>query len=119
MPIRHTTVATFADEVGAEINKAEWNADHTNPDIADVTGLQSAIDAKQDALVSGTNIKTINGASVLGSGNLVVGGVSDGDKGDITVSSGGTVWTIDDFVITLAKQSTSLRNYNIAMAVAL
>ena len=29
---------------------------------------------KQDALVSGTNIKTINGSSVLGSGNLVVSG---------------------------------------------
>lgn len=32
--------------------------------------------AKQDALVSGTNIKTINGESVLGSGDLVVGGVT-------------------------------------------
>jgi hypothetical protein len=29
---------------------------------------------KQDALVSGTNIKTINGSSVLGSGDLVVSG---------------------------------------------
>ena len=27
---------------------------------------------KQNSLVSGTNIKTINGASVLGSGNLAV-----------------------------------------------
>lgn len=30
--------------------------------------------SKQDTLVSGTNIKTINGSSILGSGNLVVGG---------------------------------------------
>lgn len=38
------------------------------------TDLQTALDAKQDDLVSGTNIKTINGSSVLGSGDLVVGG---------------------------------------------
>lgn len=30
--------------------------------------------SKQDTLVSGTNIKTINGSSVLGSGDLVVSG---------------------------------------------
>lgn len=36
------------------------------------TDLQTALDAKQDDLVSGTNIKTINGASILGSGDLAV-----------------------------------------------
>ena len=33
--------------------------------------LQDSLDAKQNVLVSGSNIKTVNGDSVLGSGNLV------------------------------------------------
>lgn len=36
--------------------------------------MGEAIDAKQDALVSGTNIKTINGVSVLGAGNIEIQG---------------------------------------------
>jgi hypothetical protein len=36
------------------------------------TAAQTAIDAKQDTLVSGTNIKTINSSSLLGSGDVAV-----------------------------------------------
>ena len=40
--------------------------------------LQSKIALKQDALVSGANIKTINGNSILGEGNIVIEGGSSG-----------------------------------------
>lgn len=43
-------------------------ADHVHPSDT----------SKQDALVSGTNIKTINGDSILGSGDLTVGGGAGG-----------------------------------------
>lgn len=40
--------------------------------------VKSLVSGKQDALVSGTNIKTINNTSLLGSGNITIeGGGSD------------------------------------------
>ncbi len=42
--------------------------------ISDTTGLQTALDAKQATLVSGTTIKTINSESLLGSGDIAISG---------------------------------------------
>lgn len=50
------------------------NVDNTSDASKPIsTATQTALDGKQATLVSATNIKTINGASVLGSGDLVVG----------------------------------------------
>ncbi len=67
--------------------------------------VKTYADTKQTALVSGTNIKTINGNSLLGSGNISISGatLADGDYGDVTVSSSGTVITIDNLAVTDAK----------------
>lgn len=51
----------------------------------------SVFNNKQAALVSGTNIKTINGSSVLGSGDLTIGGSMVYPAAGIAVSTG-TAW---------------------------
>ena len=43
-----------------------------------ITAIGVAIKGKQDNLVSGTNIKTINSQSLLGSGNIVISGGGGG-----------------------------------------
>ena len=43
-----------------------------NHAISEVTSLQAALDEKQETLVSGDNIKSVNGYSLLGSGNITV-----------------------------------------------
>jgi hypothetical protein len=48
----------------------------------------SQVSAKQDTLVSGTNIKTINGTSLLGSGNIPVVTSPSGVSGAIQFSNG-------------------------------
>ena len=58
--------------------------------ISDVTGLQTALDSKGDTLVSGTSIKTVNGSSLLGSGDLVIGGSSSIDGGSASSTYGGS-----------------------------
>lgn len=52
---------------------------------AGTTAAQAVVASKQDTLVSGSNIKTINGATVLGSGDLTIGG---GAQDFILISQG-------------------------------
>lgn len=51
----------------------DYNDLSNRPTIPDISG-------KQDKLVSGTNIKTINGTSILGSGDIVISGGGEGSS---------------------------------------
>lgn len=61
--------------------------------------VQDALDAKQATLVSGTNIKTINSTSLLGSGNI-----------DLLSTSGGTITGGGDSKVMLSNESVIVSN---------
>lgn len=57
----------------ADVGAAATSHSHAQ---SDVTNLVSDLAAKQATLVSGTNLKTVNGSTLLGSGDLTVSGGS-------------------------------------------
>ena len=59
-------------------NKTTLKAEHLQNIEDGILANESAIQNKQDSLKSGINIKTINGASILGAGNIDVTGPSSG-----------------------------------------
>lgn len=52
--------------------------------------INELVDGKQDTLVSGTNIKTINNQSLLGSGNIEIQSGSDVEA--FTAAEVQTIW---------------------------
>lgn len=56
---------------GASGGGATWGG--ITGTLSTQTDLQSALNAKQDTLVSTTNIKSVNGNSLVGSGNVTIG----------------------------------------------
>ena len=71
----------------------------------------TTFNSKQDALISGTNIKTINGVTLLGSGNITTG------TGNGTVTSVGLNVSIAAFTLTAtANPITTSGTFTIAAA---
>ncbi len=100
---------------GADYNQSwtdAWNYSEFN--AVDLDTYTQEMATKQDELISGTNIKTINGQSLLGSGNISIQGSGGGEANVIeTVKVNGTALVPDAnkaVNVTVPTQTSQLLN---------
>lgn len=106
--IPDTSELATKEELAAKLDTATYNSEKANFETKEnaaatyqVKGdyaTTAQLNSKQDTLVSGTNIKTINGNSLLG-------------KGDITIQAGGTVDTEMSDTSENAVQNKVIKKY--------
>ena len=81
------TRAEVDDAINAETTERQKQDSALGGMIAAETAARErAVAAKQDTLVSGTNIKTINGQTLLGEGNIEIQGAADSVEWDNVLS---------------------------------
>ena len=67
--------------------------------LSNQTDLQTELDGKQETLISGTNIRTLNGLDLLGPGNINIQSGGDMTKAEYDIDNNGKVDTVDDDAI--------------------
>jgi hypothetical protein len=88
-PVQSVAGKTGAVTLG-KVDVGLGNVDNTSDASKPVsTAQQAALNAKQDTLVSGTNIKTVNGNSVLGAGNIAVAATPAGATTQVQYNKAG------------------------------
>lgn len=107
-------VSFFGNTVG-NVTTADFNAQtDTVWNKTQVLGSAQQAQARtnisaQEALVSGTNIKTINNESILGSGNITISGGGGGGEANVieSISINGTAQTVTSKNVDLAVPTSS------------
>ena len=98
---------------GIKINGSSKSPSNGIVDLGTVITSHQDISGKQDKLVSGTNIKTINGTSILGSGDITIeGGTGNSDANVQAVDEISTIIDIDldKYIVETTDDNITLDN---------
>jgi len=110
-------------DLASDVQSSLGKADTALQEHQDISGLatKSELNNKQDTLVSGTNIKTINGKNILGEGNIVIEGGGSVDLSDYATKAelkgkvdkvDGKQLSTEDFTTLLKQKLEGLSNYD-------
>ena len=109
-PTRSEVKETYAyrdkDDIQEILGISDWALSSENPSYAKAE-MDTKLGLKQDNLESGINIKTINGQSILGSGDIDIGG-GGGELNVVAISLDVTKLTAGNYVTITREQYDQL-----------
>lgn len=102
---------TEHQDISGKLDKTEAASTYQpKGDYATKGEVATEVGNKQDTLISGTNIKTINGESILGSGDLVISGGGGEETDPIWTAEKVNYSTTEEMNIELNKKQDKLTN---------
>ena len=108
------TTVNWSEITGKPVTFSDWDATEGEQVIANKPDLSeyattTQLNSKQDTLVSGTTIKTVNGESILGSGDIEISSVIDTEMSD-TSENAVQNKAIKQYVDTASSEFTNWKN---------
>ena len=112
--LRSNVAAATYQPIGSYATTSQVSAVQSNLDTTR-NGIRADLNGKQSTLVSGTNIKTVNGNSLLGSGDLTISGGGGSADSVVTYISGSTYAVPNAVNIVYINPSTTTASLTITL----
>lgn len=101
-----------ADDI-PEVSEAAWGG--ISGDITNQVDLQTALSGKQDTLISGQTIKTVNGETILGEGDIVIqsGGLDEAQLKAFLVGLEDGTLSGEEYIVMVNRDQDVVTRYSL------